>query len=193
MAANSNSAEIKIGNQTWMSKNLEVTVFRNGDEIPEVKTNKAWKEAAKAKQPAWCYYENEEAMGVKYGKLYNWYAVMDPRGLAPDGWQIPSQKDWDVLVSALGKENGIQLKSEQGWMDGGNGTNASGFNLLPGGQRGENGMFLFEEMGAYLWTCNEVDKKEAHNKCITDTDSELDNYKLSQGNGLSVRCVKEKH
>ncbi len=192
METNSNSGEIKIGNQIWMSKNLEVTVFKNGDEIPEVKTNKAWKEAANAKQPAWCYYENDESMGNKYGKLYNWYAVMDPRGLAPEGWVIPGQKDWDELASALGKDNGIKMKSENGWMDDGNGTNSSGFNLLPGGQRGESGMFTFEEMGAYLWTCDAVDKKQAHNKCITDTDSELDNYKLSQGNGLSVRCVRIK-
>lgn len=105
--------EVAIGKQIWSLKNLEVTTFRNGDEIPEVKTNKAWKEAAKANQPAWCYYENEEAMGVKYGKLYNWFAVMDPRGLAPDGWQISSQKDWDVLVSALGKDNGLQLKCDR--------------------------------------------------------------------------------
>ena len=76
---------VKIGNQTWMKKNLDVSKFRNGDIVPEVRSQEEWSNAALENKPAWCYYNNDQANGVKYGKLYNWYAVNDPRGLAPEG------------------------------------------------------------------------------------------------------------
>jgi len=85
----SDAPTVNIGTQTWMAKNLNVSIFANGDPIPEVKTNEEWKKAAEEKKPAWCYYENDPANGAIYGKLYNWYAVSDPRGLAPKGWHIP--------------------------------------------------------------------------------------------------------
>ena len=81
---------VKIGTQVWTTKNLNVSTFRNGDTIPEVKTNEEWIEAARIQQPAWCYYENDSMNGAKYGKLYNWYAMNDTRGLAPIGYHIPS-------------------------------------------------------------------------------------------------------
>jgi uncharacterized protein (TIGR02145 family) len=51
---------------------------------------------------AWCYYENDAKNGVKYGKLYNWYAVNDARGLAPAGWHVPTDYEWEVLSTFLG-------------------------------------------------------------------------------------------
>ena len=78
--------EVKIGDQIWMVENLNVDKFRNGDIIPEAKTNEEWKKANENKQPAWCYYGNDLTYGEKYGKLYNWYAVTDQRGLAPEGY-----------------------------------------------------------------------------------------------------------
>ena len=69
---------VTIGEQTWMAENLNVSKFRNGDEIPEAKTNEEWIKAGNEGKPAWCYYENIPANGEKYGKLYNWYAVTDP-------------------------------------------------------------------------------------------------------------------
>ena len=74
---------VTIGDQVWSTKNLDVATFRNGDSIPQAITKKEWKEARKKQQPAWCYFENDPANGEKYGKLYNWYAVNDSRGLAP--------------------------------------------------------------------------------------------------------------
>jgi len=76
---------IKIGNQEWMTRNLDVDRFRNGDLIPHVKLDVEWEETRRKGQPAWCYYDNDPENGKKYGKLYNWCAVNDPRGLAPDG------------------------------------------------------------------------------------------------------------
>jgi len=82
--------DVKIGNQTWSKTNLEVKTFRNGDTIPEAKTDEEWQKAAKEGKPAWCYYKNKK----KYGSiLYNWYAVNDSRQLAPEGYHIPNDDE----------------------------------------------------------------------------------------------------
>ena len=103
---------IKIGTQTWTSKNLDVSTYRNGDNIPEVQDFKEWKNLTTG---AWCYYENKTANGAKYGKLYNWYAVSDPRGLAPTGYHIPSDDEWRILTNYLGDKAGTKMKSTSGW------------------------------------------------------------------------------
>jgi uncharacterized protein (TIGR02145 family) len=81
---------INIGSQVWMVKNLDVSTVRNGDPIPQAKTNEEWEKAADNKKPAWCYYNNSITNGAKYGKLYNWYAVSDSRGIAPVGYHVPT-------------------------------------------------------------------------------------------------------
>ncbi|MEY4573638.1 MAG: hypothetical protein RLZ10_2937, partial [Bacteroidota bacterium] len=127
---------VVIGNQTWMAQNLNTTTFRNGDIIPEAKTNEEWVKADKKKQPAWCFYRGNSEEGWKYGKLYNWYAVNDSRGLAPDGWHIPSSEEWTNLINYLGTENiGEKIKTTEGWFQDGNGNNESGFSGFPGGHR----------------------------------------------------------
>ena len=80
---------ITIGTQTWTTKNLEVSTYRNGDTIPQVESEADW---AKLSTGAWCYSEKDN--GTAYGKLYNWYAVKDARGLAPNGFHIPSDAEW---------------------------------------------------------------------------------------------------
>lgn len=104
------SQTVTIGTQVWMTKNLDVSTFRNGDPIPEAKTKEEWKKAGENKQPAWCYYDNNSANGAQYGKLYNWYAVNDSRGLAPVGYHIPSDAEWTILVDFLGDEAGNKMK-----------------------------------------------------------------------------------
>ena len=112
-----NSQSIKIGTQTWTTKNLDVATFRNGDGIPQAKTDEEWETAGENKQPAWCYYENNAANGTKYGKLYNWYAVNDARGIAPAGYHIPTDEEQTVLSTFLGGEDvaGKKMKSTSGW------------------------------------------------------------------------------
>jgi uncharacterized protein (TIGR02145 family) len=114
---NSFAQTVTIGTQTWTTKNLDVATFRNGDPIPEAKTDEEWKAAVENKQPAWCYYDNKAANGNKYGKLYNWYAVVDARGLAPIGYHIPTDDEWTVLSTFLGGEDvaGKKMKSRSGW------------------------------------------------------------------------------
>ena len=89
---------VKIGEQVWMAENLNVSTFRNGDSIPHAITNQEWDDAGKEGRPAWCYYENNTNNGLKYGKLYNWYAVIDKRGLSPKGWHIAKKTDWEILI-----------------------------------------------------------------------------------------------
>ena len=111
---------VTIGNQVWMTSNLDVDRFRNGDPIPQAKTAAEWRAASDNKQPAWCYYNNDPANGGIYGKLYNWYAVNDPRGLAPAGYHIPSSAELEQLKDFLGtgvlsSGAGAKMKSSKGW------------------------------------------------------------------------------
>lgn len=134
--------ETKIGNHIWMTKNLEVNKFANGDDIPQAKNPDEWITAGQNKKPVWCYYEFSDALGARYGKIYNWYAVKDPRGLAPKGWGIPTIKDWESTFAALNDNGqsiaggypgvGRKLKSIDFWKNT-NGNNLSGFNAFPGG------------------------------------------------------------
>jgi uncharacterized protein (TIGR02145 family) len=103
-----------------MTTNLNVSKFRNGDPIPEVKDPLEWQKAYESKQPAWCYYDNDPSYGTKYGKLYNYWTVIDSRGLSPDGWHIASYDDFEELRKFLGgtsAEVGNELKSKSGWYD----------------------------------------------------------------------------
>ena len=104
------SQSVTIGTQTWTTKNLDVATFRNGDAIPQAKTDKEWQAAGDNKQPAWCYYDNDPKNGTKYGKLYNWYAVNDVRGLAPVGYHIPTDTEWTKLSDYLGGEDYAENK-----------------------------------------------------------------------------------
>ena len=92
---------VQIGTQIWTTKNLDVTTYRNGDVIPQVTSPAQWVELTTG---AWCYYENKSENGTTYGKLYNWFAVKDSRGLAPAGYHIPTAAEWTILVNFLGGE-----------------------------------------------------------------------------------------
>ena len=111
------SQDITIGTQTWTSKNLDVSTFRNGEAIPEAKNRKQWAKAGDNKTAVFCYYEYDSKNGKVYGKLYNWYAVNDPRGLAPKGYHIPSDAEWTILTEFLGgiEIAGKKMKSKDGW------------------------------------------------------------------------------
>ena len=94
----SSAQTITIGTQVWMTKNLDVITFRNGDTIPQAKTVDEWEKAGENGHPAWCYYNNDPSNGAINGKLYNWYTVNDPRGLAPEGYHVPSNEGMASLV-----------------------------------------------------------------------------------------------
>ncbi len=179
--------EIKIGTQTWTSKNLDVTKYRNGDAIPQVQDKNAW---AKLKTGAWCYYENNTANGTTYGKLYNWFAVNDTRGLAPKGYHIPTDAEWTILTDNLGEEAGTKMKSTSGWDNNGNGTNTSGFAGLPGGYRSDDGKFYYVGANGLWWSSSENDTGSAWYRYLYDGDG-LVSRSPSKRNGFSVRCLRD--
>lgn len=128
---------VKIGTQTWASENLNTNRFRNGDLIPQVVGEKEWVRAFERGQPAWTHPYFDPEHGSKYGKLYNYHAVHDPRGLAPEGWHIPTRKEWATLNEHVGGmfSTGADLKARE-WktLEGEpHGTNTTGFSALPGG------------------------------------------------------------
>jgi len=193
-----NAQTVTIGRQVWSIKNLNVSTFRNGDPIPQAKTEEEWEKAGENEQPAWCYYENDPANGAKYGKLYNWYAVKDPRGLAPIGWHIPSDAEWTVLTDYLGGENvaGTKMKSTSGWEKGnlrnrdGNGTNSSGFSGLPGGFRYSDGAFGSIGGFGFWWSSTEGDTFLAWYRSLFYNDGIVLRSSLNKV-GFSVRCLRD--
>jgi len=190
--ANSQST-VKIGNQTWTTKNLDVSKYRNGDEIPHVDDPLTW---SKLTYGAWCYYENNDSNGITYGKLYNMYAVLDPRGLAPAGFHIPSDKDWTILTDYLGgkDEAGVKMK-EAGtthWPRPNTGaTNSSGFTGLPGGYRDDNGVFVSLGVNGFWWSSTEGFTYFAWNR-YPDTLYGLVGRDFGyKSYGMSIRCLAD--
>ncbi len=109
-----------------------------------------------ARMAAWCYPGFDPALGAKYGHCYNWHAVNDPRGLAPEGWRIPTATDWDALATTQGGADvaGVALKSGTGWYANANGTNSSGFNALPSGAVSVINGYMAETKVAVFWTAS---------------------------------------
>jgi len=180
--------EVTIGNQVWTSKNLDVSTYRNGDDIPLVEDAEKWKNLTTG---AWCYYENKTGKGSTYGKLYNWYAVNDPRGLAPKGYHIPSDAEWSILTTYLGTDAAAKMKSTTGWNEDGNGNNTSGFAGLPGGFRDNNGGFGYVGANGYWWSSSEGGASDAWCRSLDDGNGNVfrgSSYKLY---GFSVRCLRD--
>lgn len=179
---------ILIGEQVWTTKNLNVEEFSNGDPIPEVKTNEAWIKSVENKKPAWCYFENTHANGSKYGKLYNWYAINDPRGLAPQGFHIATEAEWSSLIDYLGNNlEGIKATNVEGDKT----TRNNGFSVLYGGRRDPEGEFHDIEVGGFWW-CVEEGKSIYHMGLgLREDENEFIWQILGVGSGYSVRCVRD--
>lgn len=184
--------EILIGNQIWMATNLNVSHFRNGDPIPQAQSDEEWGQLGEAGKPAWCYYENDSTSDAKVGKLYNGYALTDPRGLAPEGWRTPSYWDWLRLIDQLGGDSlaCVAIKSTEGWQANGNGRNSSGFNALPAGSRGLYGFFMYSGYYASWWTNTDAYKTDLWCISMGNICKKQLKYSESKDQGLSVRCIK---
>lgn len=185
---------VEIDDQVWMSENLNVDKFRNGDLIPHAKTREQWTKAGENGQPAWCYVENDAVNGKKYGKLYNWYAVKDPRGLAPKGWHIPTDEEWIKVTNNLGgqeESTGRKMQSTFGWKDNDNGTNESGFSGLPAGNRYDTGDFRDLGVEGSWWSSTEYGKEVAFLLTIRGWFSAPDIYSLDKKSGFNVRCLRD--
>lgn len=190
------NGKVSIGSQIWSGENLSISTFRNGDKIPEAKTNEEWSRYYNEGKPAWCYYDNNPNNDEKYGKLYNWYAINDSRGLAPLGWNIPSADDWKKLVNSLGGESvysrdGNAMKARGEWAESAISneakfSNSSGFSAMPAGFRNNNGSFQGIKNYGVWWKAGGTNIGIAYNNHAT---SSFDF--LSKQSGLSVRLIQE--
>ena len=191
----------KIGNQWWMTENLKVTRYGNGDSIPNVTIASEWENLTTG---AYCSFANDTTYVSSYGRLYNWYALIDIRNIAPLGWRVPTDDDWKELEMYLGmsqadtdKEDqyrgniGGKLKATSGWNGGGNGTNESGFKALPAGYRYTDGTFLRIGDYAYFWCATEYDNGYAWDRYLDSFGSGVGRYNEPKQCGFSVRLVME--
>ena len=198
---------VTICNQIWIKSNLNVTHYRNGDVIPQVTDATQWTNLTTG---AWCYLNNDPSNGAVYGKLYNWYAVHDTRGLAPQGYHIPTDNEYNSLIACLDpsyipvaslindfstiaggkmKETGITH-----WVNPNTGANNnSGFTALPGGIRSNplNGDFSSLGYDCYWWSSSEYNSTDALNRHVYFYDSNAYRAEDLKSFGFSVRCLKD--
>jgi uncharacterized protein (TIGR02145 family) len=182
---------VKIGNQIWMAENLNVDHYANGDPIPEVKDYNQW---SKLNSGAWCYYDNDIANRKVYGKLYNWYAVKDSRGLCPAGWHVPSDDDWTTLENYLGGREvaGGKMKAITGWKSPNTGaSNQSGFQGFPGGFRNQLGSYNFIGYFGFWWSSTESYSDSAWGRELYYDSSVVYRDYYNKQLGFSVRCVRD--
>lgn len=184
---------VKIGNRWWMMENLKVTRYRNGDPIETVADPASWDRLVSG---ACCMYDNSGADGDVYGFLYNWHAVNDSRGIAPEGWHVPSDEEWQVLVDFLGGSSiaGGRMK-EAGlshWENPNTGAdNESGFLALPGGYRYYEGNFHEKGYCAYFWSSTGIPPSLAWNRVLRYNSTAVDRVDRNRIGGFSIRCVRD--
>ena len=190
-------SSVKIGEQVWQAENLNVDRFRNGDEIPQVRSAAEWAAAGERGEPAWCYYQNDAENGKIYGKLYNWYAVNDARGLAPKGWHIPTDEEWTFLTDYLGGEEvaGGKMKTTgTTYWESPNeaATNESGFSALPGGYRDFDGGFDDFRSYAFFWSATEgASDGNAWYRYLFNYNGPVGGFINSKSVGASIRCLRD--
>jgi uncharacterized protein (TIGR02145 family) len=189
---------VKIGKQEWMMENLKVTHYRNGDEIPNVMSDTVW---SKLTTGAYCNYNNINKYNDfrhtvnTYGRLYNWYAVHDSRNIAPQGWHVPTDSEWTILVNYIGGQAaGARLKETGSvhWSQNMGATNESGFTALPGGRRiRKNGEFECLSSHGYWWSFTEESALQAYSLDMCSIFDIIYKFYNRKGDGLSVRCLKD--
>jgi uncharacterized protein (TIGR02145 family) len=182
---------ILIGTQEWMAENLKTSVYRNGQPIANVTNNDQWVGLTTG---AWCYYNNDIQYECPYGKLYNWYAVSDPRNVCPIGWHVPTDAEWTLLVNQLGGQlvAGGKMKSITGWAPPNTAaTNKSGFSGLPGGYRNESFGVGSLGGGLALWSSSEVSLTTARSRGLTYGSGSANMVNANKLGGFSVRCLRD--
>lgn len=184
---------ISIGNQVWMTENLKTTHYRNQDAIPQVADSATWHDL---ETDGMCWYADDPGTyaGV-YGGLYNWFAVDDPRGLAPVGWHVPTQADWVELIDYLGGTAvaGGKMKPQSSqWSAPNTGaTNSSGFSGLPGGYRHTNGHFEPLGLQGYWWHSTERNETYAYYNTLFYNYAVANTNNNKKTDAMSIRCVKD--
>ena len=205
---------VQIGDQCWFAENLRTRHYANGDEIPGDLSYDEWQFTDEG---AMAVYDSEEFIRAledigesipqewrgagmvetlkTYGRLYNYFAVDDERGLCPSGWHVPNYHDWTIMIDFLGGDEvaGNQMKSTSGWEYEGNGTNSSGFSGFPGGMRSPGGNFSNGGYEGYWWSYESRNLSYFYPWCRVLNSEFSDVYRNWQDGrfGYSVRCIKE--
>jgi uncharacterized protein (TIGR02145 family) len=191
---------VLIGEQCWFAENLRNENYDNGDAIPSNLSDSDWGNTTSG---ATAVYDESASNLETYGRLYNWYAVDDERGLCPSGWHVPTDGEWMTMEMALGMsesaangtgwrgmDQGTQMKTTYGWNGGGNGTNSSGFSGLPGGARGSSGNFYGAGGDGYWWGSS-PDGSSAWDRYLDDYYEGVYRNLINPRSGFSVRCVRD--
>jgi uncharacterized protein (TIGR02145 family) len=196
-------ATVVLGNgQEWTAENLRTTTYANGDPIPNVTDNTAWTQLTTG---AWAHYENNSSYENPYGKLYNWYAVADPRNVCPTNWHVPTDAEWSALVNYLDPANGSngeysetaggKMKSTgtQYWQAPNLGaTNESGFSGFGGSGRNDyDGSFGSLGYGGWWWSASESDAELASFRTLRYDSADILRGSNSERRGFSVRCLRD--
>ncbi len=186
---------VEINSQEWMKENLIISQYNNGDAIPQVQDETEWKNLTTG---AWCYYNDTN--GVIYGKLYNWYAINDERGICPPGWHIPTTNDWIILANEYKGTNiaGGYLKAvakvpdkHPRWINPNAGaTNTSKFTALPGGFRNVEAEFRHLGSLGVWWTSSLDINKVPWMVALSYNDEKVQKHPRPKKHGFSVRCVR---
>ena len=194
---------VAIGNQVWFAENLRVTHYNNGDPIATGLDNTDWSETDEG---AYAVYNDNPANAEIYGKLYNFHAVDDDRGLCPFGWRVATDQDWKDLEMFLGmpeseaNSTGWRGENEGGmlkatgteyWNSPNEGaTNETGFTAMPGGSRGSSGhYFALNSMGRH-WTSTSFDAEDSMWRSLSSTTASIYRSEASKNMGYAVRCIK---
>jgi len=185
---------IVIGAQEWMAENLKTTIYRNGNVIDNLSDPSQW---SSTETGAWASFDNNTSeFDCPYGKLYNWYAVADPRHVCPTGWHEPTDGEWTTLTDFLGGESaaGGKMKTTgtQYWLSPNlNATNASGFSGLPGGNRSSIGAFVNDLLSSFLWSSSESSATDARARFLNYNVGGAVSLATSKRLGCSVRCLRD--
>lgn len=197
---------VRIGDQVWTARNLDVTRYNDGTAIPYVTSDEDWLQAGEDKMGARCFYNNDPELRKIYGTLYNWYAI-DTKKLAPEGWHVPTNEEWNELLLTLCKMSsegsGLPLRETgtEHWKAPNTGaTNASGFTALPSGFRGitKNGILEFSDLttDVEFWSADHdsVLLLDGYTRIVYtsyNTDTFWNYLAAKQLDGMSIRLVKD--
>lgn len=178
---------VLIGTQVWMRENLKTTKYSDGMDIPPVTNSSA---------PGYCWYNNDKlSYSYNFGALYNWYTVNTGK-LAPKGWHIPTDAEWEILTEFLGgyMVAGGKLKEIDTilWLSPNEAaSNESGFSGLPGGYRLSTGIYLDMGSDCIWWSTTENSSTTAFNRPIGYNYASAYRHITNKTVSLSVRCVKD--
>lgn len=180
---------VNIGTQIWMKENLKVTHYNTGDSILHVSINNQWGQAI----GVYCNYNNDTNNANVYGRLYNWYAVKDFRGICPENWHIPSDAEWTILTNFLGGDSvsGGKLKEigNNHWNSPNTGaTDEVGFTALPGGYRIFWGDYYFLGEEGYWWSSTDS-STYAWKRELMYNSTNVNRWYYNKLTGFSVRCI----